>query len=69
MGEERLVALLQESLAAATRTGAAKPAALPTCRIRSTGSSEMMVKATAPLEARTPRNEIPRRLDGIGGSV
>jgi IS5 family transposase len=26
MGEERLVALLQESLAAATRTGAAKPA-------------------------------------------
>ncbi|GLR65388.1 hypothetical protein GCM10010909_00660 [Acidocella aquatica] len=26
MGEERLVALLQESLATATRTGAAKPA-------------------------------------------
>src|ERR1700678_2893939 len=33
----------------------AKPALLPTCRINSTGSSEMMPKATAPDEARTPR--------------
>jgi len=32
----------------------AKPAWLPTCRISSTGSSEMMPKATAPEEARTP---------------
>ena len=28
----------------------AKPALVPTCRISSTGSSEMMPKATAPLE-------------------
>ena len=33
----------------------AKPAELPTCRMSSTGSSEMMPKATAPLESRTPR--------------
>ena len=33
----------------------AKPALEPTCRISSTGSSEMMPKATAPLEAMTPR--------------
>src|SRR5208282_243334 len=32
----------------------AKPALLPTCRISSTGSSEMIPKATAPEEARTP---------------
>ena len=30
----------------------AKPDAEPTCMISSTGSSEMMPKATAPLEAR-----------------
>ena len=29
----------------------AKPAPLPTCRISSTGSSEMMPNATAPLES------------------
>src|SRR5262249_902922 len=33
----------------------AKPAELPTCRISSTGNSEMMPKATAPLETITPR--------------
>ena len=33
----------------------AKPAPLPTCRISSTGSSETMPKATAPLEVSTPR--------------
>ena len=33
----------------------AKPALLPTCKINSTGSSEMMPKATAPDDARTPR--------------
>jgi hypothetical protein len=33
----------------------AKPEALPTCRISSTGSSEMMPKATAPLDSSTPR--------------
>jgi hypothetical protein len=32
----------------------AKPALLPTCRINSTGSSEMMPNATAPLENSTP---------------
>ncbi len=33
----------------------AKPAPEPTCRISSTGSSEMMPKATAPLDTSTPR--------------
>ena len=33
----------------------ANPALLPTCRINSTGSSDTMPKATAPLESRTPR--------------
>ena len=33
----------------------AKPAPLPTCRISSTGSSEMIPKATAPVETTTPR--------------
>src|SRR5579863_4698488 len=33
----------------------ATPAPLPTCRISSTGSSEMMPKATAPLDVKTPR--------------
>ncbi len=32
----------------------AKPAPLETCRINSTGSSEMMPKATAPEDTRTP---------------
>src|ERR1700722_939015 len=42
---------------AATRSAKtiAKPALPPTCKINSTGSSETMLKATAPLEARTPR--------------
>src|SRR6185503_4582292 len=33
----------------------AKPAPEPTCRINSTGSSEMMPNATAPLDNSTPR--------------
>ncbi len=33
----------------------ANPALEPTCRISSTGSNEMMPKATAPLETSTPR--------------
>ncbi|ESY84693.1 hypothetical protein X739_20840 [Mesorhizobium sp. LNHC220B00] len=33
----------------------AKPEEEPTCRISSTGSSDRMPKATAPLEVRTPR--------------
>jgi len=33
----------------------AKPAELPTCRISSTGNSEMMPNATAPLDSKTPR--------------
>src|SRR5205814_9818281 len=33
----------------------AKPAELPTCRISSTGSSEIMPNATAPLDSNTPR--------------
>ena len=32
----------------------AKPALLPTCKINSTGSSEMMPKATAPEDVSTP---------------
>ena len=32
----------------------AKPALLPTCRINSTGNSEMMPKATAPEDVSTP---------------
>jgi hypothetical protein len=37
----------------------ANPAALPTCKISSTGSSEMMPKATAPLDSKTPRKLKP----------
>ena len=33
----------------------AKPAPEPNCSISSTGSNEMMPKATAPLENKTPR--------------
>ena len=33
----------------------AKPAPWPTCRINSTGSSDTMPKATAPLDTSTPR--------------
>ena len=33
----------------------AKPAPVPTCRISSTGSNEMMPKATTPLENSTPK--------------
>ena len=33
----------------------AKPAPRPTCRINSTGRSEMIPKATAPVESTTPR--------------
>ena len=33
----------------------ANPALLPTCRISSTGNSEMMLKATKPDETITPR--------------
>ena len=52
----------------------AKPALLPTCRINSTGSSEMMPKATAPEEvkhaeqveqARPDHREIRRQRTGI----
>src|ERR1700758_5265082 len=32
----------------------AKPALLPTCRINSTGNSETMPKATAPVDSKTP---------------
>ncbi len=33
----------------------ANPAPLPTCRINSTGNSDTMLKATAPVETRTPK--------------
>ena len=33
----------------------ANPALLPTCRMSSTGKSEMMPNATAPLDTSTPR--------------
>ena len=34
----------------------ANPALLPTCRINSTGNSETMPNATAPLDSSTPRD-------------
>src|SRR5580658_8606749 len=44
----------------------AKPALLPTCRINSTGSSEMMPKATAPDDHKTPaRLNIPDHTTAI----
>src|SRR5450830_293133 len=48
----------------------AKPALEPTCRISSTGSSEMMPKATAPLEVSTPRklNRPDQTTAKLGGS-
>jgi hypothetical protein len=48
----------------------AKPASEPTCRISSTGSSEMMPKATAPLETSTPRKfQVPDQITAtFGGS-
>ncbi|MNL76545.1 hypothetical protein D3C87_2025300 [compost metagenome] len=33
----------------------ANPLPVPACKISSTGSSEMMPKATTPLESKTPR--------------
>ncbi len=43
-------------IAATSRTNTmAKPAPLPSWRIRSMGSNEMKPKATAPLEVSTPR--------------
>ena len=46
----------------------AKPALLPTCRINSTGSKEMMPKATAPLENSTPRKlRSPEYTTATGG--
>src|SRR5271156_4133731 len=47
----------------------ANPALLPTCRINSTGSSETMPKATAPLESTTPRKfHIPDHTTATWGS-
>src|SRR5438874_10181347 len=48
----------------------AKPAAVPTCRISSTGNSETMPKATAPLDTRTPRklNRPDQTTARFGGS-
>ena len=44
------------NMAATSRANTmAKPADDPTCRISSTGSSDMMPKATAPVEVSTPR--------------
>ena len=48
----------------------AKPARPPTCKINSTGSSETMPKATAPLEARTPRKfHMPDQTTATCGSM
>jgi hypothetical protein len=48
----------------------AKPALVPTCRINSTGSSEMMPKATAPLEITTPRKlKQPAQTTAIGAGI
>src|SRR5271156_5211734 len=47
----------------------ANPAVLPTCRISSTGRSETMPKATAPLEASTPRKfQVPDQTTATCGS-
>ena len=47
----------------------AKPALPPTCRISSTGSSETMPNATAPLEASTPRKfHMPDQTTATWGS-
>src|SRR5271154_184043 len=44
----------------------AKPALLPTCRISSTGNSDTMPKATAPLDIKTPnRLNIPDQTTAI----
>ena len=75
-----------QMIAATSRANTmAKPALMPTCRISSTGSSEMMPNATAPLEmqhaeeieaARPDDRDLGRhrvgvddRRDGIGGVV
>jgi hypothetical protein len=48
----------------------AKPAPLLTCRISSTGSSEMMPKATAPEETRTPMKfHMPDQTTAMCGSI
>ena len=47
----------------------AKPDAVPTCRIRSTGNSETMPKATTPEEKRTPAKfQAPDHTTAICGS-
>ena len=47
----------------------AKPAPLPTCRISSTGSSEMMPNATAPVESTTPMKfHMPDQATAMCGS-
>src|SRR5262252_7558322 len=47
----------------------AKPALLPTCRINSTGSSEVMPNATVPLESTTPRKfQSPDQTTAMCGS-
>ncbi len=47
----------------------ANPAPLPTCRISSTGSSEMMPKATAPVESTTPMKfHMPDQATAMCGS-
>src|ERR1700761_9053055 len=48
----------------------AKPALEPTCKISSTGSSETMPKATAPVEVTTPRKfQKPDHTTAICGSI
>ncbi len=48
----------------------AKPAPLPTCKINSTGNSDTMPKATAPLETSTPKKlKVPDQTTAkFGGS-
>src|SRR5208283_4195868 len=47
----------------------ANPAPLPTCRINSTGSREMMPKATAPVESTTPMKfHMPDHATAMWGS-
>src|ERR1700679_3272484 len=48
----------------------AKPAPLPTCKMSSTGRSETMPNATAPLETRSPRKlKVPDQMTAkLGGN-
>src|SRR3954471_20606880 len=59
-----------QMIAAVSRANTiAKPAPLPTCRINSTGSSEMMPNATPPVDTNTPMKfQMPDQTTAMCGS-